>query len=58
MQQFGVSPNIDALADRAQEITFGDALKYARHIAAGIDHLHRHKLLHLDLKPGNVLVRE
>lgn len=40
-----------------QVITYGDALKYARHIAAGVDHLHRNRLLHLDLKPANVMVR-
>ncbi|CAM9107401.1 unnamed protein product [Ectocarpus fasciculatus] len=42
--------------DEMEVITYGDALKYARHIAAGVDHLHRHKLLHLDLKPGNVML--
>lgn len=42
--------------DDPPTLTYRVALNYARHIAAGVDHLHRHRLLHLDLKPANVLV--
>ena len=41
----------------ADTVTYGQALKYACDIAAGVDHLHQHRLLHLDLKPGNIMVR-
>lgn len=43
--------------DEDIQLQYRAVLRYARNIAAGVDHLHRHKVLHLDLKPANVLVR-
>ncbi len=33
-----------------------EAVRYARQIAAALQHMHAHKMLHLDLKPGNIML--
>ena len=35
-----------------------EAVKYARQIGEALSYMHAHKMLHLDLKPGNVMLRK
>ena len=35
-----------------------EAVKYARQIGSALSYMHAHKVLHLDLKPGNVMLRK
>ena len=35
-----------------------EAIKYARQIGEALSYMHAHKMLHLDLKPGNVMLRK
>ncbi|KAG7747480.1 hypothetical protein KL912_003504 [Ogataea haglerorum] len=39
-----------------QAITLGEKLCYFKQLVFGLYHLHLHDIVHLDLKPGNVLV--
>lgn len=39
-------------------ITENEALRIARQIASAISRMHEYKMLHLDLKPGNILMNE
>lgn len=41
-------------SDRLDEAT---TLRYARQIAVALQYIHSHKMLHLDLKPSNVMLR-
>ena len=36
----------------------GQALAFVRQIASALDYMHNARILHLDLKPGNVMLRE
>jgi len=40
----------------AAGLTFGDAAEIARQIAEGLDHAHRHSVIHRDIKPGNIVI--
>jgi serine/threonine protein kinase len=33
------------------------ALRFSRHLIAGLEHIHRHKIAHLDVKPGNLALK-
>ena len=35
-----------------------ECLKYAQQIGSALSYMHAHKMLHLDLKPGNVMLRK
>jgi serine/threonine protein kinase len=45
------------LNKKTPEISVDFILSVFNSLLAGIDHLHRHQLVHLDIKPANILVR-
>jgi formylglycine-generating enzyme required for sulfatase activity/cephalosporin-C deacetylase-like acetyl esterase len=40
----------------AAGLSFGEAAEIGRQIAQGLDHAHRHGVIHRDIKPGNIIV--
>ena len=42
--------------DKTFTITAFDAIKIAHDVAQGMDHVHKHGIIHFDLKPRNILV--
>lgn len=40
----------------AAGLPFGEAAEIAKQIAQGLDHAHRHGVIHRDIKPGNVII--
>ncbi len=39
-------------------LTEADAVRYIRDTAAALEHIHARQIMHLDVKPGNIMVRE
>ncbi|MBE6203019.1 MAG: serine/threonine protein kinase, partial [Rikenellaceae bacterium] len=39
-------------------LTEADAVRYIRDTAAALGHIHARQIMHLDVKPGNIMVRE
>jgi serine/threonine protein kinase len=52
----GVSLDERIRAEKALQIP--EALRIVAHVAAGLDTLHRHGLVHRDVKPANILIDE
>ena len=54
-----VMENIDggALSDQTMPMNEEKALAYIRQIAAALKYIHSHNVLHLDVKPSNILLR-
>ncbi|WP_081062832.1 serine/threonine-protein kinase [Burkholderia cepacia] len=49
--------NLDAyVMSRANSLTVNESLEIFDQIAAGIEHLHQHQIIHRDVKPDNVLM--
>jgi serine/threonine-protein kinase len=44
------------LTEHASFVTIGRLLELIRHVAAGIDEIHRHRIVHCDIKPSNILM--
>lgn len=56
---FDFAPGISlAHYTRERGLTYGLILDFALHAARGIQHLHRHGLIHADIKPENFCVEE
>lgn len=49
-------PNLLDVVKKFGPLDIGRAVSYARQVAAGLDFAFRHKIIHRDIKPGNVLV--
>ena len=49
--------SLDALIAKRGGLPEGDALRYFGQIAEALSYMHSQRMLHLDLKPGNVMLR-
>lgn len=47
-----------ALSERVERLPAADLAQLGLHLASALAYLHRHDILHLDLKPGNVIVAQ
>ena len=50
--------SLDAYIKRNNGLPEAEAVKYAKQIVSALSYMHAHKMLHLDLKPGNVMLRK
>ena len=50
--------SLDQYIKSHQGISEAEALKQAQQIGAALSYMHAHKMLHLDLKPGNIMLRK
>ena len=48
--------SLDELINKKQGLPGAEAIKYIRQIAEALSYMHEHKVLHLDLKPGNIML--
>ena len=48
--------SLDELITKKQVLPEAEAIKYIRQIAEALSYMHEHKVLHLDLKPGNIML--
>ena len=49
---------LDALIEKKKGLSEAETIGYARQIASALSYMHEHKMLHLDLKPGNIMLHE
>ena len=50
--------SLDAYIKQKNGLPEAEAVKYAKQIGSALSYMHAHKMLHLDLKPGNVMLRK
>ena len=50
--------SLDKYIKSHQGISESETLKQAQQIGAALSYMHAHKMLHLDLKPGNIMLRK
>lgn len=50
--------NLDAYIAQQKGLTEAESIKYAKQIGDALSYMHAHKMLHLDLKPGNIMLRK
>ena len=49
--------SLDELISRKHGLSEAEAVRFARQIANALSYMHEHKVLHLDLKPGNIMLK-
>lgn len=50
--------SLDSLIKEHSKISEHDSIRYIKQIGCAVSYMHEHKMLHLDLKPSNVMVRK
>ena len=50
--------NLDKYIEQKDGLPEAECVKYAKQIGSALSYMHAHKMLHLDLKPGNVMLRK
>lgn len=50
--------NLNDCIEERQGLTESETLNYFKGIASALAYMHRHKMLHLDLKPSNIMLRK
>ena len=58
VKEYVEGPNLAQLVDAEGPFEAADAIRLAMQLACGLHHLHHQGLVHLDLKPHNVVLRE
>ncbi len=48
--------SLEGIVKREGPLAEGRALKYIRQVAGALQHVHNHNRLHLDVKPGNIMI--
>ncbi len=50
--------NLNEYIEQKNGLPEAECVKYAHQIGSALSYMHAHKMLHLDLKPGNVMLRK
>ena len=50
--------NLDTYITQKDGLPEAECVKYAKQIGTALSYMHAHKMLHLDLKPGNIMLRK
>jgi serine/threonine protein kinase len=58
VMEYVKGPTLEKILDKEKTLDCDLTLNYIRQIAYGIDHAHKNKIIHRDLRPSNVLVSE
>lgn len=45
----------ERIVDDTFDLTESEVISYMRQICAGVQHMHHHNIMHLDLKPENIM---
>jgi eukaryotic-like serine/threonine-protein kinase len=56
LMEFLEGPTLRGLIGDQDRLGVSDALRVTMHLAAALAHMHAHDILHLDIKPSNVIV--
>ena len=56
--EFVEGGNLDKYIAQKNGLSEAECVKYTRQIGSALSYMHAHKMLHLDLKPGNVMLRK
>jgi len=49
---------LEKILQKEKTLEAGRAMDYAKQIAAGVDHAHKSKIIHRDLRPSNIMISE
>ncbi len=49
--------SLSDIVKRGGAMSERDAMAYIKQVAAALEHIHEQKIMHLDVKPGNIMVR-
>ena len=50
--------NLDTYIAQHKSLTEAESIEYAKQIGSALSYMHAHKMLHLDLNPGNIMLRK
>ncbi len=56
--EFVEGGNLNEYIEKKNGLPETECVKYAKQIGIALSYMHAHKMLHLDLKPGNVMLRK
>ncbi|MCX7974821.1 MAG: serine/threonine-protein kinase [Candidatus Aminicenantes bacterium] len=49
---------LEKILEREKILSLEMAIDYTRQVAQGIDHAHKHKIIHRDLRPSNIIISD
>jgi serine/threonine protein kinase len=58
VMEYVKGPTLEKILEKERVLNCEQALDYVKQIAYGIDHAHKNKIIHRDLRPSNIIVSE